>query len=106
MGGVAFREDVFDLVGPSALVLHNPVVNIDHYHSPLSLVAADNMRGATVALSGPAALWAPDKHLCTKLIDHSQGIWLLWHVQGLKERPGSYFCIVHALHTVTLKGCV
>jgi hypothetical protein len=90
MSGVAFREDVSDLVSPPALVLDNPIVNIGHRYSPIGLGQNEyHARREAVALPGPVVLRAPNEHLFTSFIEDPQGIWLLRHVQGLEERPSS-----------------
>jgi hypothetical protein len=55
---------------------------------------ANNLRREALASSGDAGLWPPGKYLITALIQDTQGVRLLRHVQCLEEGLGSHLGIL------------
>ena len=86
MGGIAFREHIPGFASPSAFVLDDPVVNIDHDYSPGSLNASKQPAKRGPSGLGAGALWTPDKHLLASVIQDPDGIRLLRHIQRLEEK--------------------
>jgi hypothetical protein len=72
-------------------------MNTGHDYSPVGPLRTNNTLGKSLAYSGAAVLWAPEKHLITASIQDAQGVRLLRHVQRLKKGLGSHLRVLQVV---------